>query len=68
MTEAEVKSIHTLVRELQSMIKNAQEQWGLNFSKGQRDKGDKSQTNIAIANGIYSNDYIYFSISNTISY
>ena len=53
MTETEAKSIHTLVRELRSIVKNAQEQWGLNFPKGQGDKGDKSQTNIAIANGIY---------------
>lgn len=65
MTETEAKSIHTLIRELQSIIKNSQEQWGLNFPKGQGDKGDKSdksQTNIAIANGIYIlifNGHIY---------
>lgn len=65
MTESEAKSIHTLIRELQSIIKNSQEQWGLNFPKGQGDKGDKSdksQTNIAIANGIYIlifNGHIY---------
>ena len=54
MTEIETKSIHTLVRELQSLVKNAQEKWGLNFPRqGQGDKGDKSQTTIAIANGIY---------------
>lgn len=53
MTESEAKSIHTLIRELQSIIKNSQEQWGLNVPKGQGDKGDKSQTNIAIANCIY---------------
>jgi hypothetical protein len=51
MTEIEAKSIHTLVRELQRLIKNAQEQWGLNILR--QEQGDKSQTNIAIANGIY---------------
>ncbi|GBB98016.1 hypothetical protein RclHR1_03120001 [Rhizophagus clarus] len=51
MTESEAKSIHTLVRELQSIIKNAQEQWGLNIPKGQ---GDKSQTDIAIANAVHT--------------
>ncbi|CAB4375075.1 unnamed protein product [Rhizophagus irregularis] len=57
MTETEAKSIHTLIRELQSIIKNSQEQWGLNFPKGQGDKGDKSdksQTNIAIANAVHT--------------
>ncbi len=50
MTEIKPKSIHSLVRELQSLVKNAQEQWKINFP--QQGQADKSQTNIAVANGI----------------
>ncbi|CAG8619343.1 195_t:CDS:10 [Funneliformis mosseae] len=51
MTETDSKSIHSLVRDLQSLVKNAQEQWKINFPR--QGQADQPQTNIAVPNVVH---------------
>ncbi|CAG8505096.1 13681_t:CDS:10 [Cetraspora pellucida] len=52
MTESDQKKIHTLLRELQSLIKNAQEQWGISLT-GQGTVNDKLKTVAPVANAVH---------------
>ncbi|CAG8746623.1 9588_t:CDS:10, partial [Racocetra persica] len=52
MTESDQKRIHTLLRELQSLIKNAQEQWGISLT-GQGTVNDKLKAFAPVANAVH---------------
>ncbi|CAG8586028.1 658_t:CDS:10 [Dentiscutata heterogama] len=52
MTEADPKRIHTLLRELQNLIKNAQEQWGITLT-GQGTINDRLKAFAPIANAVH---------------
>ncbi|KAF0415601.1 mediator of RNA polymerase II transcription subunit 1-domain-containing protein [Gigaspora margarita] len=52
MTEADPKRIHILLRELQNLIKNAQEQWGITLT-GQGSINDKLKAFAPVANAVH---------------